>query len=130
LSAGENPKLDEGEYVCSLCRVTGGTRAPCQPDHLLESYEKEFGRPCPRVLLHPDNFDAWRLLNLGLGEDTHGLAAAFGAGLAHYLDRQEYRRVFARVQAVRSDTRFAQLLEDHVTRTRPESSREKERDDE
>lgn len=34
----------------------------------LAVYQDEHGRPCPRVLLHPDNHEAWSLFGLGMNE--------------------------------------------------------------
>jgi len=106
--------------------VRGGTRPPCQPDHWLKWFEENAGRPCPRVLLHPENADAWELLNLGLGEDAHGFSAAYGAGLARFYDRDGYRNLFARVSSVRGDSKFVALLEDEIekVRTRPKDAKE------
>jgi len=97
---------------------------------MLKWYEEHTGRPCPRVLLHPENADAFALINLGLGEDVYGFAAGFGAGLSRFYNRDRYRNLFARVGSVRGDAKFVALLEDEIEKEkrRPEKD-EKEQEE-
>lgn len=111
-----------------MCSVLGGPFVPCQPDEELERIERDTGRPCPRMLLHEKNVDAWQMLNMRVTGDEGGLAA-YGSAMASYHSPEEYRKLFARLQAVQSDPRFTELLEDMRERYKKDSPEETSKTD-
>lgn len=51
---------------------------PCLPDGILEEfYQKQKGRPCPRVELHPDNDEAFRLASAMLSSTTRTVVPVY-----------------------------------------------------
>lgn len=58
------------EDRCTACEVYGGKEQPCMGPGERAAFEQENERPCPRVVLHADNAEAWTLFAWLLNENV------------------------------------------------------------
>jgi hypothetical protein len=97
-------------------RVEVGERLseePCLPTKHLASIESEFGRPCPRVELLPENREAAELVWLAVLEHLRPLFGPAFEALSDDLEPEERRRLVMRVSAVlKSDVVMRKLYPD------------------
>ena len=90
------------------------------PDDALPVFKEKYGRPCPRILLHPKNQDAWELVNLLLNPYTSNFGGSYAVGLAHFYEPEEYRRLIRRVRGVMVDKDFLETISDARERAEKE----------
>jgi hypothetical protein len=91
------------EERCQACRIYGGPEEPCQSARALVEIKKRTGRPCPRVVLEPENYAAARLVGFLIPEDTRGLAPALYDAIAEDLTAEERLSLLMRVSGALHD---------------------------
>jgi hypothetical protein len=70
---------------------------------VLTEIKKRTGRPCPRVILEPENVDAAQLVGFLIPEDTRGLAPALYDAIAEDLTAEDRRFLLMRVSGALHD---------------------------
>lgn len=69
----------------------------------LAEIRKRTGRPCPRVILEPENYAAAQLVGYLIPEDTRALAPALYDALAEPLTSEERQLLLTRVAGALHD---------------------------
>lgn len=80
--AGRERHFESLEERCAACSMYGGKYQPCIHEQDEKRYQQHFGRPCPRVLLDPDNAIPFTIMARQSGEQD----ALFAAWLPLYID--------------------------------------------
>lgn len=107
---GEIPTFRSMEERCNACEIFGGKQNPCQPKANLRLIERTYGRPCPRILLHPDNVDVIRLASSMLSEVSRPFVRDEWLDMTRGLPREEAQRIRQRAMAAANSRLVSEAL--------------------
>jgi hypothetical protein len=101
---------------CAACTIQGGDEPPCQPEGVLREYERQHGRPCPRVDLAPQNHVAAQLVSFLLDERLRPLAPGFLEVRTGWMDPSDRELLLLRLARALNDAEVFRVLYPELAR--------------
>ena len=79
-------------------------------DAALEKFARDNGRPCPRVVLDPDNYEALTLLTMSIRPEVRPFAQPYFEATHAGADAETRRNLLMRVTCTLTDKRVTEAL--------------------
>jgi hypothetical protein len=98
------------EERCAACEVNGGDEGMCIKQRESDKWQREHGRPCPRVELDPRNHEAMQLLGWAIHDDLKPLASNYGRALLAGYRAEERAAILARIGYALRDVEVMKVL--------------------
>lgn len=107
---GKVPTFRSMDERCNACEIYGGRQPPCQPKSNLRLIERTYGRPCPRIVLDPENVGVVRLASAMLSEASRQFARDLWLELTDGLPKEARLRVRRRAMAAVNSRQVSEAL--------------------
>lgn len=105
---------------CQACEIKGGDEPPCQPPHLLTLELQNFGKPCPRRELRPEDAPTAELFWLAMDPRLKHLWSETFSVLLESASKRERLSVIRRIRRAAADEGIREYLPAPLEKTLPE----------